>query len=241
MKQCLPLLLLVHLACASPKPADPDIWRPVPGADSSKGIPGPLKSLGSFASFSDALNAACPLILSKPNATVFHLLDKDPKLALRLSTEYCAWIYYTPADRYELSMLTDMADPGAKLAGKASCLLPPNVDDPRYAPSSIKYIFLVHNHSFSGELSDEDIFLAVAMANAHELVTEARATKIPISVVAFYSKSKDAANPSCDGFFQYIPATNEVITWARVNGTWRDFKTGKVVWSNPPHFTIVPQ
>ncbi|HSP80918.1 MAG TPA: hypothetical protein VLQ93_20490, partial [Myxococcaceae bacterium] len=119
--------LLVSLACSSPKPVDPHVWRPTSGKGADS-IPGPLKNFGPFESFSDALKATCPLILSKPNATVGHLQERDPKLALRVATEYCAWLYYTPEHKYELSMLTDVPAPGSALQGEATCLLPPNVD-----------------------------------------------------------------------------------------------------------------
>jgi hypothetical protein len=80
---------LLGFGCAFPQAADPHIWRPAPGQN-PESIPGPLKNFGSFDTFSDAVKAACPLILSKPNATVVHLQERDPKLALRVSTEYCA-------------------------------------------------------------------------------------------------------------------------------------------------------
>ncbi|PTL84565.1 hypothetical protein [Vitiosangium sp. GDMCC 1.1324] len=174
MKQrLLPLVpLLVGLACSSPKPIDPRVWRPTSN-DRAEYIPGPLKSFGSFDNPSDALKAACPLILSKPNATVGHLQERDPELAVRVATEYCAWLYYTPEHKYELSMLTDVPAPGSALQGEATCLLPPNVDDPRYAPSSIKYIILLHNHPFSSEISKPDVNFAIAMANAHALTADA--------------------------------------------------------------------
>ncbi|KFA91822.1 hypothetical protein Q664_19765 [Archangium violaceum Cb vi76] len=225
------------MACSSPGFADPHVWRPRPG-EKAESIPGPLENFGSFESFSDALKAACPLILSKPNASVVHLQERDPQLALRVSTEYCAWLYYTPERKYELSMLTDVPLPGSALQGAASCLLPPNVDDPRYPPSSIKYIFLLHNHPFAGELSKPDIGFAMAMANAHALIVEVGSRKVPLSVVAFFSSSKDSQRPTCDGFYQYIPATNELRKWVNMGGDWASRKAGTVAWLNATEFTI---
>jgi hypothetical protein len=237
MKHSLLCPLLVGLACSSPKLADPQVWRPTTeqGAES---IPGPLKNFGSFDSFSDALKATCPLILSKPNASVAHLQEKDPALALRVATEYCAWLYYTPEHKYELSMLTDVPVPGSALQGAASCLLPPNVADPRYPPSSIKYIILLHNHPFSGEISKPDINFAIAMANAHALFVEVGNRTVPLSVVAFFSNSKDSQSPTCDGFYQYIPATHELKKWSNTRGDWREKRIGTVNWLNDTEFTI---
>lgn len=236
-KRTLVLPLLFGLGCASPQTADPQIWRPAPGQD-TESIPGPLKNFGSFDNPSDALKAACPLILSKPNATVVHLQQRDPKLALRVSTEYCAWLYYTPDNKYELSMLSDQEEPGDVLHGTASCLLPPNVEDPRYPPSSIKYIFLLHNHPFARKLSDFDIHFAVAMANAHELISKVGNREIALSVVAFFSNSRDAQRSTCDGFYQYTPATSELMRWTNTEGEWRKEKVGKVNWLSPTRFII---
>ncbi|HEX8441621.1 hypothetical protein [Archangium sp.] len=238
MTRLLLIPLLVALGCSTAKRLDdPHVWRPT-SDEKPDSIPGPLKNFGSFDSFSDALQAACPLLLSKPNATVAHLQQRDPELALRVSTEYCAWLYYTPEHKYELSMLTDVPEPGSALKGEASCLLPTNVDDPRYTPSSIKYIFLLHNHPFTSELSGKDIHLAAAMANAHGLEAEVGNRKIPLAVIAFFSNSKDAQHPTCDGFYQYIPATRELLKWLNEEGDWRKEKAGMVRWINATEFVI---
>ncbi|PTL85105.1 hypothetical protein DAT35_05665 [Vitiosangium sp. GDMCC 1.1324] len=200
-----------------------------------------MKSFGSFDNPSDALKAACPLILSKPNATVGHLQERDPELAVRVATEYCAWLYYTPEHKYELSMLTDQEEPGDALHGTASCLLTPNVDDPRYPPDAIKYIFFLHNHPFASDLSDKDIYTAAAMANAHELVAEAGTKKIPLSAIAFFSNSKDEQHPTCDGFYQYIPATSELLKWLNAEGDWRKEKIGRVNWISATKFIIMKE
>ncbi|WP_224244267.1 hypothetical protein [Hyalangium gracile] len=238
MNQRLLFVLVVGLACSPPRPVDPDIWRPLPGEASGDAIPGPLKNFGPFDSFADALKAACPLILSKPNATVVHLVEQDRQLASRVSTEYCAWLYLTPEDKYELSMLTDMPAAGSTLRGETSCALPVNVNDPRYPPESIKYIFCVHNHPFSGELSEKDIFFAAAMANAHELVVTTKEKKVPLAVIAFFSNSRDPENPTCDGFYQYIPATRELLRWTHSQGLWEGKRYGTVHWRGPARFII---
>jgi hypothetical protein len=210
----------------------------VSGENASDRIPGPLKKFGPFDSFGEALEAACPLILSKPNASVVHLLGRDRQLATRLSTEYCAWLYYTPEHKYELSMLTDQAGPGDSMNGETRCMLPTHVDDPRYPPSSIQYIFCIHNHPFSGEISRDDIYFAAAMANTHGLVATTQGRQVPLAVIAFISNSPDPSNPTCDGFYQYIPATRELLKWTRPSGAWRRDKYGTVIWTSPTNFTI---
>lgn len=82
------LSVLVSLGCVPSRPVE-GVWRPGPGDDPEQ-IPGPMQNFGPFASYADALKAACPLILSKPHATVGHLQDVNPELARRTATEYCA-------------------------------------------------------------------------------------------------------------------------------------------------------
>jgi hypothetical protein len=190
--------------------------RPAPGAPPLESLPGPLTGFGSYESFSDALIAACPVILSKPNATVRHI--QDPELALRVSSEYCAWVYYTPDHKYEMSMLTDQSDPDDVVAGRRSCRLPPLVDDKRYLSSTLKYFLAVHNHPFGSRLSLQDMRGIIGYANYHEWVVDTREGKVPISIIAFYSNSVDSSSPTCDGFYQYTPKTNELHQWARTQG-----------------------
>src|SRR5687768_14601584 len=89
---CLLGSLVLGLGCTSPRPIE-GVWRPGPGEDPDR-IPGPMTDFGPFNTYADALTAACPLILSKPNATVGYLQDVNPELARRTATEYCAWLYY---------------------------------------------------------------------------------------------------------------------------------------------------
>ncbi|HYO57341.1 hypothetical protein [Archangium sp.] len=127
-----------------------------------------MKNFGPFDSYADALKAACPRILSKPNATVGHLKDSNPELAHRVATEYCAWLYYTPEHKYEMSMLTDRSAPGDLVTGTKTCLLPTFVNDARYAPGDLKYIFALHNHPFGMPLSTMDRLLIEEMASIHD-------------------------------------------------------------------------
>ena len=85
--------VILGVVCTMGCPPSPikDVVRPNPGEPFLESLP-PMMDFGPFDSFEDALNEACPLILSKPNASVGYI--KDPELALRISTEYCAWLYY---------------------------------------------------------------------------------------------------------------------------------------------------
>jgi hypothetical protein len=176
-----------------------------------------MMDFGPFDSYMEALNEACSLILSKPNASVGHI--QDPELALRVSTEYCAWLYYTPDQ------------PGADdfLKKKRTCRLPTFVDDERYPPWSIKYIFALHNHPFGGPLSLWDMRKIISLANAHEWVVETKDGMVPIAIVAFFSKA-DRVKPTCDGFYQYTPETRVLQEFIKTSDGWLRKDIGKVTW-----------
>jgi hypothetical protein len=180
-----------------------------------------MKNFGPFDAYPDALKAACPLILSKPNATVGHLKDCNPGLARRVATEYCAWLYYTPEHRYEMSMLTDRSGPSDLVTGSKTCFLPTFVSDARYAPGDLQYIFALHNHPFGRPLSAIDILLIEELASIHDWEIKTKNGAVRLAVIAFFSQSKDPTTPTCDGFYQYVPATRELQTWSQSAGQWK--------------------
>jgi hypothetical protein len=225
MHRCLPVLLLLSMGCPPPTPI-PGVVRPGPGEPLLEKFPGPMPGFGPFDSYSDALIAACPLILSKPNATAGRVGSQDFHLRWRASSEYCAWLYYTPDHKYEMSMLTDQAKPN--LGDRKTCALPPFVDDPRYPAASLKYIFALHNHPFQGRLSDDDIGFIVKMGLAHGFETHTRDGKVRLAVIAFFSNSNDFEHPSCDGFFEFIPATAEMLKWIHERDDWHMERVGFV-------------
>lgn len=227
--------LLMGLGCSSPRPVE-GVWRPGPGEDTEH-IPGPMQNFGPFDSYADALKAACPLILSKPNATVGYLQASNPELARRTATEYCAWLYYTPEHQYEMSMLTDQPRPEDLVTGKKSCKLPTFVSDSRYAPDDLRYIFALHNHPYGTILSPEDTQFIEAIASIHEWSIEVKGNRnIYLSIIAFFSRSKDPSAPSCDGFYQYVPATRTMTLWTQTQGNWQHQLIDPKVWDKPkPH------
>jgi hypothetical protein len=227
--------VLIGLGCSAPKPIE-GVVRPNPGEPPLEIIPGPMPGFGSFDTFSDALMAACPLILSKPNATAGRLGDQDFQLRWRNASEYCAWLYYTPEHKYEMSMLTDQHKPD-DLDRKKSCVLPSHVEDPRYPSDSLKYIFALHNHPYGGTLSKYDIQFIVSEGARHGFESPTKHGIERLSIIAFFSNS--ATNPSCDGFHQYIPATHQILKWTREQDGWQCEQTGLVVWySNGDEFSV---
>ncbi|RKH41449.1 hypothetical protein [Corallococcus llansteffanensis] len=230
--------MALGLGCSASRPL-PGVVQPDPG-ERLASIPGPLPGHGPYKSFSDALIAACPLILQQPQATAGRPTDQEFPLRWRLSQEYCAWVYYTPDHQFELSMLATSAVQDD--SRKRSCALPPVVTDPRHPPESLGYVFILHNHPFENELSDFDIRFAVAMADVHGLTVSTRAGLVPLSIIAFFSRGHDVMQPTCDGFFQYVPSTGQIIRWtAREQGRWQSKQIATLTWLDDTNYRIQRQ
>jgi hypothetical protein len=229
------MVILGCMACAQPLPV-PGVVRPRPG-ERLKSIAGPMPGFGPFDSRLDALLAACPLILSKPRATAGHPSDQNFDVRWRLASEYCAWLYYTPNNKYEMSMLVEDSSQDGLL--KRSCKLPLLVADQRYPPDSLKYVYVLHNHPAPLSISDKDVRAIVEVASAHGRAVETKEGSIPIAIVAFFSNSYNPESPSCDGFFEYSLHTNALMQWAPdATGRWSGKKAGTVTWFDETKFRI---
>ncbi|MFL5346307.1 MAG: hypothetical protein ACJ8AT_16075 [Hyalangium sp.] len=219
------LLLLLALGCSSPGVIDQDIVRPGPDEPYLEKIPGPL--LKSFNSVQDALLAACDKIIVKPNAVAGRRDQPNFDIYWRVGSEYCAWIYYTPDQKYELSKLTDQSrvDPANR---RKTCHLPPVVEDRRHPPESIKYICALHNHLFDDPVSPDDVKYIVSQVHDHGFESETKDGVTRLSTVVFFSNNRSA--PTCDGFYQYIPATSQILKWTHEREGWGCEQTGRVIW-----------
>jgi hypothetical protein len=185
--------------------------------------------LGPFDSYSDALLAACRKILTKPYASAGRQDHQEASTFWRVSSEYCAWVYYTPDDAYMVSKLTDQSwvDP---LHRSKNCLLPSHVEDARYPPGSIQYIYALHNHPYGGALSRSDIRFIVGEGTVHGFEARTKEGVVRLSIIAFFSYGATA--PACDGFHQYVPVTGQLMMWTQEQGRWRCEQTGHVVWND---------
>jgi hypothetical protein len=207
-----------------------------------RSVPGPFPNLGPFESRGDALLAACPRFLSQRGATAGRKDAMNFNVQWRVSTEYCAWIYYTPDDRYELSMLVESGKTSSPdEQGERRCEMPAFVDDPRYPQRSLKYVYIVHNHpAYPTELSEIDISALVRAAKIHGGFLETKQGRIPLGIVAFFSSVYEPAAPSCDGFLEYnLERRTEVVKWTRDDqGHWRQGKAGTVTWLDETTFRL---
>jgi proteasome lid subunit RPN8/RPN11 len=203
-----------------------------------------MPDFGSFESSWDAILAACPVILSQPRATAGHREDMSFDPRWRASTEYCAWLYYTPDEKFEMSMLvqsTVTTPPDDQ--GERGCSMPAFVDDKRYPPRSLKHVYVLHNHpAVPTQLSQKDIAAIAKVARIHGEFVETKEGKIPVGIVAFFSNSY-ASNPTaCDGFFEYSMGSNDVVKWTPdEQGTWRREKAGTVTWISKTEFRFDPK
>lgn len=211
------------MACASAPAADPDIVRPRPGEPLLERLPGPLLV---FSSYPSALLGACQKLLSKPGASAGPRGRPGFEARWRVGAEYCAWIYSTPDGKYVLSKLTDQTR--ADLANQNKrCSLPSYVDDRRFPAESIQYIFAIHNHLYDDVLSKNDLSFILEQGTIHGFEAKTQEGDVRLSVVAFFSNELEA--PRCDGFYQYIPLTGQILKWTSAS-KWVCEQTHKVEW-----------
>lgn len=207
--------------------------RPSPGAPLLESLPGP--GFGPFDSYPLALASMCERMLAQPHSSAGRRPpptatreEKDTfSTRWRVSTEYCAWMYYTPDERYEVSKLTDQTRPEPTGTSK-HCFLPSTVEDRRYPPDSIKYIFVLHTHPFDTPISEDDVLFIVSQGLVHGFEPRTKDGDLRLSMVAFFSN--DHANPRCDGFYVYTPQTSQILKWTRDQGRWMCEQTHVVKW-----------
>ena len=215
--------LLTAIACASPPAADPDIVRPRPGEPLLERLPGPLLV---FSSYPSALLGACQKLLSKPGASAGPRARPGFEARWRVGAEYCAWIYSTPDGKYVLSKLTDQTR--ADLANQTS--------DVRYLRTSMIVGSRLKASSTSSPSTTTSTTTScqkttypssLSQGTIHGFEAKTQEGGIRLSVVAFFSNELEA--PRCDGFYQYIPLTGQILKWTSAS-KWVCEQTHKVEW-----------
>lgn len=161
------------------------------------------------------------------------------------ATEYCAWIYQTPAGDYELSWIaTNEAQDRSEYR---KCDIPPRVLDARYDTDpdlppdrQITYVFLIHSHPVASILTRYDIGYIVKLGRTiqesfHSL------NQFSLGIIAFFTQGT-SDKPSCDGFFQYTlslseiqGSTNRIQKWTRSDvGNWKAEEVALAHHEYPP-------
>ena len=79
------------------------------------------------------------------------------------------------------------------------------------------------------------------MAGLHGWVIDTKNTQVLLSIIAFFSKSKNPEAPTCDGFYQYIPATRVMLKWTQLQGEWKRELLGFVTWIDEDTYRIDKQ
>lgn len=236
------LLMMTVGACTPVKPP-PGVLRLDP-ENPPRSLEGPMPDFGSFDTRWDALLAACPLILSQPRATAGNQKDMSFAPRWRASTEYCAWLYYTPDGKYEMSMLVESTvTPPPDEQDERGCRMPAFVEDKRYSSKSLKHLYVLHNHpSVPTNLSEKDIAAVVNVARIHGSFVETREGKVPVGIIAFFSNSYAPDRSGCDGFFEYELGNGEVVKWMPdERGGWSAEKVGTVTWTDKTRFRFDPR
>lgn len=191
--------------------------------------------LGPFDSHMEALLAACRKTFTKPRSSAGRRPSETAlreereafRLRRRVATEYCAWMYYTPDNKYNISLLTDQSDP-EPTGGEKRCSLPSFVADHRYPPESIQYIIVLHSHTFDTRISNKDIRFIVDQGGVHDFEPKSKHGNPRLSVVAFFSNRHEA--PTCDGFYSYTPYIGKILKWTRDGRQWSCIQTHAVKW-----------
>ena len=224
----LPCMLLAA-ACTAPRP-NPYVVTPNPG-ETLTSIPGPMPDFGSFTSVSDALLAACPVIIRQPHASIpVSRTDQNFSVYWRTASEYCAWLYSVDGAQVDMSLLT--TSPVQDDPSRRRCDLPAQVVDRRHPEAAVAYLVMLHNHPGGERISPPDLQAIAGMARIHGPTTRLQGQQVSISVAAFFGRARDG-KPECAGFYHYVPArSDEMLRYTIDNGRLMRKVVARVVWSD---------
>lgn len=202
-------------------------------------VPGPLSDLGSFRRVSDAILAACPVILQQPHALIpVPRTHQDFGVYWSTASEYCAWLYSADGEHVEMSLLATSPiqdDPSMR-----RCDLPAHVVDSRYPEREVAYLVMLHNHPGGGSISLPDLYAIARMARIHGPTSRFQGQHVSISIAAFFGRERDG-KPDCAGFYHYVPArSDEIIRYTVDHGRMEKKVVAHVVWSAEGEPKILP-
>ncbi|HEX8434414.1 MAG TPA: BatA domain-containing protein [Archangium sp.] len=222
------LSVLSATACSAPRP-NPYVVNPKPG-ETLTSVPGPMPDFGSFSRVSDAILAACPVILRQPHALIpVPRTHQEFSVYWKTASEYCAWLYSADGEHVEMSLLA--TSPIQDDPSRRRCDLPAHVMDRRYPESAVAYLVMLHNHPGGGSISFPDLYAIAAMARIHGPTTLFHGHQVSISIAAFFGRQRDG-KPECAGFYHYVPArSDEVVRYTIDNGRMERKVVARVVWS----------
>jgi hypothetical protein len=221
--------VLLAIACTAPSP-NPYVINPKPG-ETLASLPGPMPGFGSFTSVSDAILAACPVIMRQPHALIpVPRNHQDFSVYWRTASEYCAWLYSVDGEHVEMSLLA--TNPVQDDPSRRRCDLPAHVADERHPEASVAYLVMLHNHPGGESISLPDLYAIAEMARIHGPTTRFQGQQVSISIAAFFGRQRDG-KPECAGFYHYVPArSDELIRYTHDNGRLTRKVVARVTWSD---------
>lgn len=229
--------MVLATACTAPRP-NPYVVTPNPG-ETLTSISGPLPDFGSYPSVSDALLAACPVILRQPRAVI--PVPKNHQnfgVYWRTASEYCAWLYSVDGEQVDMSLLT--TSPVQDDPTRRRCDLPSQVVDRRRPEAAVAYLVMLHNHPGGESISTPDLQAIAEMARIHGPTAQLQGQQVSISVAAFFGRMRNE-KPECAGFYHYVPArSDEVLRYTLDNGRLMRKAVARVVWSDNGVPKILP-
>lgn len=235
--------VLVLVACGCTYPPPPGAIRFDP-RNPPESVKGPIEiSFGPYDSYWEALVAACPLILSMPGGNAGRQDSMGFDVRWRVSREYCSWLYYTPDQKYEMSMLVEGPEPLPYEQNRRSCNLPMFVEDKRYAKESLKYVYFLHGHpEIPTTFSERDMAAIALIKKYHGSYIETKEGRVSVGFIAFFVKNYDPIHAECGGFFEYRFGNNEALKWTRdEQGRWHKEEIGTVTWDSETRARLEPK
>jgi hypothetical protein len=229
--------VLLAAACTAPSP-NPYVIHPKPG-ETLTSLPGPIPDLGPFASVSDAIFAACPVIMRQPHALIpVPRTHQNFSAYWRTASEYCAWLYSVDGEHVEMSLLA--TSPVQDDPSRRRCDLPAQVMDKRRPEATVAYLVMLHNHPGGDGISLPDLYAIADMARLHGPTTRFQGQQVSISIAAFLGREREG-KPECAGFYHYVPArSDEIILYSVDEGHWQRRVVARVVWSGDGTPKLLP-
>lgn len=200
-----------------------------------------MPNFGPFSTVEEAIYAACPLVVSQPNAVIpVRKSDQNFDVYWRTAQEYCAWLYSPDGTGVVMSFFA--ASPVQNDPAMRQCALPAQVADTRYPADALVYLVILHNHPYEDGLSAGDLRFLIQMAQLHGFTPSINGHLVSISVVAFLGHEENG-KASCGGFYRYSPLPNSELLKVLMDGTNgqpRKTLIGHVKWNRDGTYEVVP-
>lgn len=231
------LSVLLATACAAPRP-NPYVVHPQSG-ETLTSVPGPMPGFGPFTSVSEAILAACPVIMRQPDALIpVPNTHQNFSVYWRTASEYCAWLYSVDDAHVDMSLLATSPIQGDP--SRRRCDLPAHVADRRHPEAAVAYLVMLHNHPGGESISLPDLYAIAGMARTHGPTTQFQRQEVSISIAAFFGREREG-KPECAGFYHYVPARSDEILRYTVDTRGLTRKVvARVVWSDGGNPRVLP-